>query len=209
MRTSAKPAPNLPGQARRPGDLIALPARRDPVHEPDVSRDHELAAVRGHRERPESVEARHARGSRATGVGRKAPDLARHRLEQQGWIESSWGDSENNRRAKFYALTRTGRKQLADDGTWADYRSVQTTALAAPIVEEATARMPTVGGWEGLLATGGRASSRVRAALVTAIEQRLRLVLEVAEQALPSMPGSFTCPTAAHVTTHSRWWHRN
>jgi patatin-related protein len=66
-----------------------------------------------------------------------------------------------------------GGNQLADEGTWADYRSVQTTAVAAPIVEEATARMPAVGGWEGLLATGGRASSRVRAALVTAIEQRL------------------------------------
>ncbi len=66
-----------------------------------------------------------------------------------------------------------GGNELADTGTWADYRSVQTTAVAAPIVEEATARMPAVGGWEGLLATGGRASSRVRAALVTALEQRL------------------------------------
>ena len=33
---------------------------------------------------------------------------ALYRLEQQGWIESSWGDSENNRRAKFYALTQIG-----------------------------------------------------------------------------------------------------
>ena len=40
---------------------------------------------------------------------------ALYRLEQQGWIESSWGDSENNRRAKFYALTRAGRKQLAEE----------------------------------------------------------------------------------------------
>ena len=40
---------------------------------------------------------------------------ALYRLEQQGWIESSWGDSENNRRAKFYALTRSGRKQLAEE----------------------------------------------------------------------------------------------
>jgi patatin-related protein len=66
-----------------------------------------------------------------------------------------------------------GSGKLADAGTWADYRSVQTTAVAAPIVEEMTARMAAVGGWEGLLATGGRASSRVRAALVTAVEQRL------------------------------------
>jgi transcriptional regulator len=40
---------------------------------------------------------------------------ALYRLEQQGWIASSWGDSENNRRAKFYTLTRTGRKQLAEE----------------------------------------------------------------------------------------------
>jgi len=35
------------------------------------------------------------------------------RLEQMGWITAKWGASENNRRAKFYALTRAGRKQLA------------------------------------------------------------------------------------------------
>jgi transcriptional regulator len=40
---------------------------------------------------------------------------ALYRLEQQGWIAASWGDSENNRRAKFYSLTRTGRKQLAEE----------------------------------------------------------------------------------------------
>ena len=35
------------------------------------------------------------------------------RLEQRGWITSKWGTSDNNRRAKFYSLTRNGRKQLA------------------------------------------------------------------------------------------------
>jgi PadR family transcriptional regulator, regulatory protein PadR len=35
------------------------------------------------------------------------------RLEQRGWIRSKWGVSENNRRARFYALTKAGRKQLA------------------------------------------------------------------------------------------------
>jgi PadR family transcriptional regulator, regulatory protein PadR len=34
------------------------------------------------------------------------------RLEQRGWITAKWGTSENNRRAKFYSLTRAGRKQL-------------------------------------------------------------------------------------------------
>jgi PadR family transcriptional regulator len=38
---------------------------------------------------------------------------ALHRLEHQGWITAEWGESENSRRARFYSLTRAGRKQLA------------------------------------------------------------------------------------------------
>ena len=38
---------------------------------------------------------------------------ALHRLESRGWIASFWGTSENNRKARYYRLTRTGRKQLA------------------------------------------------------------------------------------------------
>jgi len=37
---------------------------------------------------------------------------ALHRLEEQGWLEAEWGESENRRRAKFYRLTRAGRRQL-------------------------------------------------------------------------------------------------
>jgi PadR family transcriptional regulator, regulatory protein PadR len=37
---------------------------------------------------------------------------ALHRLEEQGWIESSWGESENKRKAKFYSLTSAGRERL-------------------------------------------------------------------------------------------------
>jgi PadR family transcriptional regulator PadR len=37
---------------------------------------------------------------------------ALHRMEDEGWISSFWGDSENNRRAKFYRLTKPGQKQL-------------------------------------------------------------------------------------------------
>ena len=37
---------------------------------------------------------------------------ALHRLEQSGWIKAKWGESENNRRAKFYSLTPAGRKYL-------------------------------------------------------------------------------------------------
>jgi PadR family transcriptional regulator, regulatory protein PadR len=42
-----------------------------------------------------------------------------HRLERRGWVKAEWGASENNRRAKFYELTRAGRKQLdAETETW-------------------------------------------------------------------------------------------
>ena len=37
---------------------------------------------------------------------------ALHRMEEEGWISGFWGDSENNRRAKYYKLTKAGRKQL-------------------------------------------------------------------------------------------------
>jgi transcriptional regulator len=37
---------------------------------------------------------------------------ALHRMEEAGWLSSTWGDSENNRRAKFYRLTAAGRRQL-------------------------------------------------------------------------------------------------
>ena len=44
---------------------------------------------------------------------------ALHRLERRGWIKARWGTSENNRRAKFYDLTRTGRKRLSEEmGSW-------------------------------------------------------------------------------------------
>ena len=47
---------------------------------------------------------------------------ALHRLERKGWIESEWGLSENNRRAKYYALTPEGRKQLRTEVTvWRRY----------------------------------------------------------------------------------------
>ena len=45
-------------------------------------------------------------------VGQSALYPALHKLEQQGWIEAEWAPSENNRRAKYYALTAAGRKAL-------------------------------------------------------------------------------------------------
>ena len=60
------------------------------------------------------------------------------RLEQRGWISSKWGTSDNNRRARFYTLTRTGRKQLlreADD--WHRMAGIMTRLLGgAPAGEE-------------------------------------------------------------------------
>ncbi len=45
---------------------------------------------------------------------------ALHRLERRGWIRAEWGTSDNNRKAKYYELTRTGRKQLASEAEdWA------------------------------------------------------------------------------------------
>jgi transcriptional regulator len=47
---------------------------------------------------------------------------ALHRLERRKWIEAEWGVSENNRRAKYYALTPLGRKQLrSEESTWRTY----------------------------------------------------------------------------------------
>jgi PadR family transcriptional regulator, regulatory protein PadR len=45
-------------------------------------------------------------------VGQGSLYPALHKLEQQGWIEAEWGESENNRRAKYYSLTRAGRRAM-------------------------------------------------------------------------------------------------
>lgn len=52
-----------------------------------------------------------AEGALALNQGTLYPALLR--LEQKGWIQSEWGASDNNRRARFYSITRSGRKQLA------------------------------------------------------------------------------------------------
>jgi PadR family transcriptional regulator PadR len=48
-------------------------------------------------------------------VGQGSLYPALHKLEHQGWIEAEWGESDNGRRAKYYALTRDGRKALAQE----------------------------------------------------------------------------------------------
>ncbi|MEP7132575.1 MAG: PadR family transcriptional regulator [Acidobacteriota bacterium] len=55
---------------------------------------------------------------------------ALYRLENQGWIQSEWGVSENNRKAKFYELTRSGRRQLADETeSWERFSSAVARVL--------------------------------------------------------------------------------
>jgi transcriptional regulator len=52
-------------------------------------------------------------------IGQGSLYPALHRLEYKGWIQADWGNSENNRKAKFYSLTETGRKQLeAELDSW-------------------------------------------------------------------------------------------
>ena len=59
-----------------------------------------------------------AEGAVALNQGTIYPALLR--LGQKGWIKSHWGTSENNRRARFYSITRTGRKRLAAESqSWA------------------------------------------------------------------------------------------
>ena len=55
------------------------------------------------------------------------------RLQQRGWIAAEWGVSENNRKAKFYSITRKGRKQLAADAQhWQRLADVMGRVLAMP-----------------------------------------------------------------------------
>src|ERR1700728_1755552 len=54
------------------------------------------------------------------------------RLQQRGWISAEWGVSDNHRKAKFYAITRHGRKQMKQDRTyWERLSSVVTRVLTA------------------------------------------------------------------------------
>ena len=58
---------------------------------------------------------------------------ALHRMQEEGWIDSTWGESENNRRAKYYRLTRAGRRQLETETarwsriSWAIAQALETS----------------------------------------------------------------------------------
>ena len=71
-----------------------------------------------------------AQGSLALNQGTIYPALLR--LEQKGWITSEWGTSDHNRRARFYAITRVGRKQLAaEEESWA-----RTVSMVKRLLDE-------------------------------------------------------------------------
>jgi PadR family transcriptional regulator len=58
---------------------------------------------------------------------------ALHRLESRGWVEAEWGLSENNRRAKYYALTAKGRRQLkSETAAWRRYADAMLKVIDEP-----------------------------------------------------------------------------
>jgi transcriptional regulator len=70
------------------------------------------------------------RGTFSVGPGSLFPAL--HRLESRGWLEAQWGASENNRKAKYYRLTRAGQRQLAiETGQWKRVATAIAFALEA------------------------------------------------------------------------------
>ena len=58
---------------------------------------------------------------------------ALHRMEKRGWVQSEWGFSENNRRARYYSLTAEGKKQLGKErATWGVFVEAVAKVLSAP-----------------------------------------------------------------------------
>lgn len=88
----------------------------------DLGRLHGLGVAR----RVEQI----TRGTFQVGAGSLFPAL--HRMEEAGWLASSWGESENRRKAKYYELTRAGRKQLERETVeWRRVTHAMNAALQA------------------------------------------------------------------------------
>jgi|SRR5687768_6321671 len=69
------------------------------------------------------------RGTFDVGPGSLFPAL--HRLEEQGWLKSKWGESENNRRAKYYELTKAGRKHIeTETAAWSRIAAAMAAAIS-------------------------------------------------------------------------------
>jgi PadR family transcriptional regulator PadR len=62
-------------------------------------------------------------------VGQGSLYPALHKLEQQGWIESEWGESDNNRRAKYYRITKDGRRAMREESAQWERLSAAITAI--------------------------------------------------------------------------------
>jgi len=72
----------------------------------------------------------HDATDRALRVEDRALYVALHRALERGWVSASWGASENNRPARFYTLTRSGRRALArNERQWKNYVAAMTKAL--------------------------------------------------------------------------------
>jgi transcriptional regulator len=105
------PSPVLPGTL----EFLILQSLRTGEH-------HGLGVAR----RVEQI----TRGAFAVKAGSLFPAL--HRMERAGWVTSSWGESDNRRRARFYRLTARGRRQLQTEATeWRRVIGALTAALGA------------------------------------------------------------------------------
>ncbi len=58
------------------------------------------------------------------------------RLQQRGWISAEWGISENNRKAKFYSITKRGRKQLTEDAAYWQRLSLVMSRVLSTVVDD-------------------------------------------------------------------------
>jgi PadR family transcriptional regulator PadR len=68
----------------------------------------------------------------ALGIDDSALYQALHRMEERSWVSTEWGITENNRRARYYSLTKTGRAQLAaETRRWVQYADIVTAVLTA------------------------------------------------------------------------------
>jgi transcriptional regulator len=110
MGDTAKPSPDI---LRGTLDLLILKALScGPAHGYSVAKWIESATA----------------DALALGEGTLYPAL--HRLEEREWVTSAWGSSENNRQAKFYTLTRRGRRQLdIETAKWRTYAGAIFAAL--------------------------------------------------------------------------------
>ena len=103
--------------------ILMLPFNRstdEPSRRPGAVRHARLDGSQHAREHGPAARLRHRPAHRAGAAGALALNQgtiypALLRLEQKGWIKSAWGTSENNRRARFYSITASGRRQLASE----------------------------------------------------------------------------------------------